>query len=580
LNYVPGQSWQPLLIAVVPIVLRIASVKSPLVRTPFDLPIVIFLLTAGIGIWAAYQPAGAWIKFWLILTSILFYYLLVRQPIDNLWTAAGIICIICVGFGLYYILSNHWTDIPQQLQLFSQKILTLMQIRPSPGMDEMYVNDIVDAIDLVLPFSIALTIHCWRRKSYFRSIVFGLASCLILATILVSESKSAWIALSGVSGLWLLWKISGGLALRLPLSHKSIFILSFGFFTCLTVVLFWSNFYTKLREVAIGGTGTAELNQRLHLDLSAIQLIEDSPFTGGGLNGFPGLYSSYILSTPNFIVNHSHNIFLDVSLEQGILGGLMLIWIYLGSIFLMALRPMSPTHSLLHNAVIASLLIIIIHGLSDTTVYNMALIPLLFFGPGMAVGLVVLENPLSIGFRWDRLQIRHRTLLIIITLGIILIGLIAFHRPLLSAWYTNLGAVEMAKIELSDFPTGVWDEGQHADLLLPAESLFNQALIYEPANPSANYRLGLIAILKRDYPAAVSYLEIAHRGDPYHRGILKALGLSYLWNGQIDDAIPLLTLIPESNQELAIYPWWWREQNRQDLAAYAEEYLEMVGSGQ
>ena len=490
LNYIPELGWLPLLIAIVPMVLRTAYRHSTLLKTQFDLPIGIFLLTAGLGVWVAYQPAGTWIKLWLILISILLYYLLVRQPIDNLWTAAGIICLICVGFGLYFILSNYWTVIPQKLQMFSQKILTLLRIRLSRGMEEMYVNDIVDAIDLVLPFSIALAIHSLRRKAYFRSFLFGLVSCFILATIFASESKSAWIALSGVAGIWLLWKLSGGLAPRLPLSHKSIFILSFGFITCLTVVLFWSNFSTRLGEIAIGGTSTAELDQRLHLDLSAIQLIEDSPFTGGGLNGFPGLYSSYILSTPNFIVNHSHNIFLDVSLEQGILGGLMLIWIYLGSIFLMALRPMSPTHSLLHKAVLASLLIIIIHGLFDTTVYNTALIPLLFFGPGMAVGLVALENPLSTGFRWDRLQIRNRTLRILITLGIILIGVIAFHRPLLSAWSKNLGAVEMAKIELSDFPTGRWDEGKRADLLSPAKSLFNQALYYEPRKSWCQLPLG------------------------------------------------------------------------------------------
>jgi O-antigen ligase len=571
LNYVPGINWQPLLIAVVPIVLRFSSGKSPIVRTQFDLPM---------GIWAAYQPAGVLTKFWLILASVLFYYLLVRQPIDNLWTAAGIICLIFVGFSLYSFLSNHWTDIPQQILRFSQKILTLLRIRPASSMQEIYLNDIVDAIDLVLPFSIALTIHCWRRKAHFRSFLFGLATCFILATILVSESKSAWIALSGVAGLWLLWKICGVLARKLPLSRRSLFILSFGFLTCLTVALFWSNFYTKLGEVAIGGTDTSELSQRLHLDISAIQLIQDSPFTGGGLNGFPGLYSSYILNTPNFIVNHSHNIYFDVSIEQGILGGLMLIWIYLGSIFLMTLQPISPTHTLLHKAVLASLLIIVIHGLLDTTIYNTALIPLLFFGPGMAVGLVALENPLSTGFRWDKLQFRHRTILIVIAFGIILIGIFAFYRPLLSSWYTDLGAVEMAKVELSDFPTGRWDEGQHVDLLSPAKSLLDQALYYEPTNPGANYRLGLIAMLKRDYPAAVSYLEIAHRSDPYHRGILKSLGLSYIWNGQIKDAISLLSLLPESNQELAIYPWWWREQNRQDLAANAEEYLKMVGSGQ
>jgi hypothetical protein len=79
-------------------------------------------------------------------------------------------------------------------------------------------------------------------------------------------------------------------------------------------------------------------------------------------------------------------------------------------------------------------------------------------------------------------------------------------------------------------------------------------LAYEPEYPGAHYRLGLIAMLKRDFPTAVSHLEVAHRADPDHRGIVKALGFSYIWNGQIEAALPLLSLIPESKQEIAIYP--------------------------
>jgi len=140
--------------------------------------------------------------------------------------------------------------------------------------------------------------------------------------------------------------------------------------------------------------------------------------------------------------------------------------------------------------------------------------------------------------------------------------------------------VEMAKVELSDFPTGIWDEGQHAALLSPAASLFQQALKFDPANPRARYRLGLIAMSHREFPIAVEHLQIAYLGDPYHRGVLKALGFSYIWNGQVDAALPLLSLIPESNQELANYSSWWREFNRPDLAAYADQYLELVESRQ
>jgi tetratricopeptide (TPR) repeat protein len=205
---------------------------------------------------------------------------------------------------------------------------------------------------------------------------------------------------------------------------------------------------------------------------------------------------------------------------------------------------------------------------------------MLFFVPGMAVGLFASTKPEPERIWWGKLQTRRVVLPSFIALGLILVGLIIFHRPLLSAWYTDLGAVEMAKVQLANFPTSTWDDCQHTDLLSKAESLFNQALAYEPINPRSQYRLGLIAMMKCDFLTALDHLKIAYRGDPYHRGMLKALGLSYMWNGQIEAALPLLSLIPESNQEVGVYTWWWGKQNRPDLSAYAVQYLQRVESGQ
>jgi lipopolysaccharide biosynthesis regulator YciM len=173
-----------------------------------------------------------------------------------------------------------------------------------------------------------------------------------------------------------------------------------------------------------------------------------------------------------------------------------------------------------------------------------------------------------------------RLIPISIVIGLILVGVITLRRPLISAWYTDLGAVKMAKIELSDFPSGTWDSGQNVDLLFPAEALFRRALVYESSNPGANFRLGLIAMLKHDFSEAVNHLEIPYHGDPYHRGVIKVLGLAYVWKGQIEEASGLLTSIPEANQELGIYTWWWREQGRPDLAAFAEQYLALEESVQ
>ncbi len=577
----PGLSWKPLIIAIASIVLRITAGRSPLVRTPFDLPIVVFLLTIGVGIWAAYQPAVAWAKFWFLIAAILFYYLLARQPADNLWTAAIILSLLGFGISIYFFLSNNWEVQPVKVQLLSQIGIAWMRIRPNLPLESIHPNDIAGIAVIALPFSLALTLRYAQRKSYLWSFLFGLIVSLILATILMSVSRGAWVAVGATAGLCILWwAITSWLNRRRMLYQQALFIASLGLLVCLAAGYIWISVDHRLSQVALGTADVIVSDSRFHIFWSAIELIKDVPFTGGGLDGFPGLYSRYIMLNPNYILGYSHNIFLDASLQQGILAGLMLFWIYLGNISRLALKPLPSAHSYLRIAVLSSLLIIIFHGLVDNIVLRTMFTMLLFFVPGMAVGLVASTNPEPVR-KWRLLAPTRRLAIpVMIALGLIIIGSITFRRPLLSAWYTNLGAVEMAKVELADFPTSIWDDGKHAELLSPAEAQFNRALAYDPVNPGAHYRLGLIAMLKRDFSTAVNHLEIAHRGDPYHRGMIKALGLSYVWNGQIDAALPLLSLISESNQELTNYQWWWGELDRPDLAAYAEHYIELVGSGQ
>lgn len=576
--YLPGVNWQPLLIVIAPISLQIISGKQPFVRTSFDLPIMLFLLTAGIGLWATYQHTITTNKFWLILASIVLYYLLSRQPVKNLWIAAGILCFICSMTGIYYFLCSQRLFLFQQLLLLAEKTLASIHISLKLSINRNLVNEFVDAIDLALPFSSAFTYTFFRRKAYIKSFLFALVTCLILATALLSDSKSSGIAMIGVTGLFVIWKITGFFSKKTSINHRAIFIFIMAFFIFVGLGFLWANSSTRMIDVSIGGKDLSELNQRLHLYISTVELIKDVPFTGGGLNSFPGLYSTYILSTPNFIVNHSHNIYLDVSLEQGILGGIILAWIYFGSVFILISRLNIASHSILCEAILTSLLIIIIHGLFDTTIYTTQLAPLLFFVPGMAVGYLKSTEPELQPTLQDKSRILQWAILILTAVGVILLGIIAFRKPLLSAWYTNLGAVEMAKVELSDFPTNTWDEGEHARWLSPAEALFEQALTIDPENPRAHYRLGLIAVMNRNYLTAISHLEKAYEGNSYHRGIIKALGLSYLWNGQVDKALPLLSLLPESNQELAVYSWWWGEQGRPDLAGFASEYVRLASS--
>ena len=67
---------------------------------------------------------------------------------------------------------------------------------------------------------------------------------------------------------------------------------------------------------SFGNNSRAELTER------GAYFLLDYPITGGGLNSFPGLYSQYMLGIPQFYFINSYNLFLDVAIEQGIIGGL------------------------------------------------------------------------------------------------------------------------------------------------------------------------------------------------------------------------------------------------------------------
>jgi tetratricopeptide (TPR) repeat protein len=145
--------------------------------------------------------------------------------------------------------------------------------------------------------------------------------------------------------------------------------------------------------------------------------------------------------------------------------------------------------------------------------------------------------------------------------------LILNSNKIISVWYSDLGAVKMSQVELRHFPSNVWTTNEIVPELEDAESLFHSALRYDPDNVTANYRLGMIYLLQQDFESASANLETAYEQLPEHRGVIKNLGYDYVWLGRLDQAKDLLEQIPEAQEELNVYAWWWNTQGRSDLSA-------------
>ena len=76
-------------------------------------------------------------------------------------------------------------------------------------------------------------------------------------------------------------------------------------------------------------------------------------------------------------------------------------------------------------------------------------------------------------------------------------------------------------------------------------------------------------MLRQDFKTAAANLETAYQEAPNHRGIIKSLGYCYVWLGDMDKAQKLLDQIPEAQDEMKVYIWWWETQGRPDLSEKA-----------
>src|SRR5688572_268344 len=99
------------LMALLPWVLRFLAGYAAFQRTPFDWLIAIFLVTAWVGYWAAYDKSAAWIKVWLIVSAVLLYYALSAQPKQNLSVLSFLSFCFALALSLYFCLTYDFADI-------------------------------------------------------------------------------------------------------------------------------------------------------------------------------------------------------------------------------------------------------------------------------------------------------------------------------------------------------------------------------------------------------------------------------------------------------------------------------------
>lgn len=557
-------------VALIPWIIRTAAGRPPVRRTLLDLPIILFGLTAVLGVWAAYDWRAALDKLWLLSAAVLLCYALSRQPRLNFWHIARLFSAVGALVGLYFLFTHNWQLLPADLALINRLGGLWMAVRPGLPFQGLHPNIAGGLIAVFAPFPVALGLRAWQKRERQTGVFAALTGSVAAVGLVFTSSRAAWVALAIGMGVWLLWGFSALIARRL--ARKRVHIFAFMALPLLVVVLGLVGLRPAAAVDLLGQLpGLNSSVSRLEIYANTLRLVVDYPFIGGGLAAFSGLYSHYAMVIPVFLFGYSHNLYLDLALEQGVLGLVAFLVIMVISLWMLLSGRHSPV---LRWATIIGLLILLIHGLADDALYGIRGTPVLFALPGLAAAIYRYEASKGRSPNQTHLSLRAGALLLVGMgwLSVSLIGIEA-HGALRSAWYANLGAVRLARYELAGFPSAGWRETLDMKALSPAIEWFTQSLQYNSENVTANYRLGAIAMLGRDFQTAQIFLERAYAADPFQRGVRKTLGYCYAWLGKPEQAARLLSAIPEARSELEVYTWWWIEKDRADLSWYAAETM-------
>lgn len=223
---------------------------------------------------------------------------------------------------------------------------------PDPHLFSLFTN-------LSLPF----IFYLWKKTASRRYLLIG--SVCLLASLL-SFSRAAYLALCfGLAFSFFLFSNFQNLSFLIKRHFSSFLVLLFFSFVFLAV----PNPLVQ-RFVSSFDLGEGSNAGRLEMWKLAGENTLERPFTGVGIGNF-AKYNFPMSSDTDPI--YAHNLFLDFSAEIGILGILLLIFLFLAPIL-----KAKKNSSLLTKTLALTIFIFMIHSFFETPFYSIHVLPLFF----------------------------------------------------------------------------------------------------------------------------------------------------------------------------------------------------------
>ena len=506
--------------------------------TGLDLPLAFFLLSAILGLWPAYDRGLCWHTLFVLIAGFLFYVLTSRLATSRVWWLAIATVIVLTGavLSLYFVTQYGHLGYSVKAGAIGRLGAFVGRIFPPAVFWTPVTNSVATYLEGVFFLAVGLAL---AREGWAWRVGGAVSAGLISLALLMSATRGAWLAVLVAAMLWvaLHWRPARVIAVV-----GAVLVLG------LAVTVIVQRDVTVLRDIPIVDRTLAPVfirPDRLHVYRNSLYLIQDFPLTGIGLGEqFAMLLSKYALLIQVPFLTYSHNLYLEVWLEQGLLGAAAWLWVMV-ALYQAARTHGKPGVDFLYQGTWLGLTAILVHGLTDARQYVDLWCWLPFFGLlGLNAAIQLRRAPaVPRGRRW---------VLPAAAVGLFLVAVGASLHPLPAAWQANLGSVRQARGDLLQSLS----DGERASLRREAAEHYRRAIQIDPSNRTAQQRLGWMLVDENRFHEAVEHLEVAWRADPDNTTTHKALGLAYVWVGELEKARPLLQDVTGIAEEIRIWGSW------------------------
>jgi len=298
--------WLSWLVALTPVILRLQRDKRFIKSTPFDIPILIFVLGLLLGMLAsANQPVSFGALHTLLACVLLYYGITNNSDAKNYYwfSLGGVVLVVILGLSFWFFSQGQARVLP-----FNAWAFKLADALPEIGGPTLNLHSLAALLAVVTPALLALAIFRGDLRLRLTGLVLGL---LCTAILVLAASGSGWIA--AALGLMLV------IVFFKPWMAGAVVPLV-GILTWLAVVNY--DHIPWLIQVF----STTSFLDRVEYWGNTIDLLKASPITGLGLGSYFEIYnSSYVTANSPLVVN-AHNSYLQLYSDTGFLGLVALIW--------------------------------------------------------------------------------------------------------------------------------------------------------------------------------------------------------------------------------------------------------------